>query len=71
MHTRVLSLGLAIVLATGGATFLGGCREKGPAEKAGENVDETMEKLGDKLDPKGPAEKAGRAIDKTVDDVKH
>src|SRR3954470_15528946 len=33
MHTRLLSAGLAIVLATGGATLLSGCREKGPAEK--------------------------------------
>ena len=71
MHTRLLSLGLAIVLATGGATLLGGCREKGPAEKAGEKVDNAMEKVEDKLDPKGPVEKAGRKIDKAVDDVKN
>jgi len=71
MHTRLLSLGLAIVLATGGATLLGGCREKGPAEKAGEKVDDAMEKLEDKLDPKGPVVKAGRKIDKAVDDVKN
>ena len=61
---------VAIVLATGGATLLGGCREKGPAEKAGEKMDNAMEKLEDKLDPKGPLEKAGRKIDKTVDDAK-
>ncbi len=69
-HTRLLSFGLAIVLATGGATLLGGCREKGPAEKAGEKVDNAMDKVEDKLDPKGPAEKAGRKIDKAVDDAK-
>jgi len=71
MHTRLLPLGLAIVLATGGATLLGGCREKGPAEKAGEKVDNAMEKVEDKLDPKGPVEKAGRKIDKAVDDAKN
>ena len=71
MRTRLLSLGLAIVLATGGATLLGGCREKGPAEKAGEKVDNAMDKLEDKLDPKGPAEKAGRKIDKAIDDAKN
>jgi hypothetical protein len=71
MHTRLLSAGLAIVLATGGATLLSGCREKGPAEKAGEKFDNSMDKLEDKLDPKGPAEKAGRKIDKAVDDAKH
>jgi hypothetical protein len=48
---------------------LGACRKKGPAEKAGEKVDETVEKIGDALDPKGPAEKAGRAVDKAVDDA--
>ena len=71
MHTRLLSLALAIGLATGGATLLGGCREKGPAEKAGEKVDNAMEKVEDKLDPKGPVEKAGRKIDKAVDDAKN
>ena len=70
-HGRLLSLVLAIGLATGGTTLLGGCREKGPAEKAGEKVDNAMDKVEDKLDPKGPAEKAGRKIDKAVDDVKH
>ena len=52
----------AVVLA------LGGCREKGPAEKAGEKLDKAGEKISDTLDPKGPAEKLGREIDKAVDD---
>ena len=71
MHTRWLPFVLAIGLAAGGATLLGGCREKGPAEKAGEKVDNAMEKVEDKLDPKGPVEKAGRKIDTAVDDVKN
>ena len=59
---------LAIGLAAGGATLMSGCREKGPAERAGEKVDRTMDKIEDKLDPKGPAEKAGRKIDRAIND---
>jgi hypothetical protein len=44
------------------------CREKGPAEKAGENVDEAVEKVSDAIDPKGPAEKAGEKVDKALGD---
>ena len=69
-HTRLLSATLVIGLAAGGATFLGGCREKGPAERAGDKVDRTIDKIEDKLDPKGPAEKAGEKIDRAVDDIK-
>jgi len=61
----------AILLALAGAGgFLGGCRQKGPAERAGEKMDEAVEKLDDAVNPKGPAEKAGRALDKAVDDMK-
>ena len=42
------------------------CREKGPAEKAGESVDRTVEKVKDAVDPKGPAEKAGEKVDKAL-----
>lgn len=62
--TRIVTVGLALTLI---ASF-GACRKKGPMEKAGEKVDETVEKVGDAINPKGPAEKAGRAIDKAVDD---
>ena len=54
------------------------CEKKGPAEKAGEQVDqaveETKEELGefrdaikDKLDPQGPAEEAGEKIDEAME----
>ncbi|MBK1880874.1 hypothetical protein JIN85_00525 [Luteolibacter pohnpeiensis] len=43
------------------------CKEKGPAEKAGEKLDNAAEKVGDALDPKGPAEKAGEKIDDALD----
>ena len=52
-HTRLLSAVLAAGIVTGGATLITGCREKGPAERAGEKVDRTMDKIEDKLDPKG------------------
>lgn len=42
------------------------CREKGPAEKAGESIDKTVEKVKDAVDPKGPGEKAGEKIDKAL-----
>jgi len=44
-----------------------GCKEKGPAEKAGEKVDEAVEKVGDALDPKGPAEKLGEKVDEALE----
>ena len=43
-----------------------GCEEKGPAEKAGENVDKGVQNLKNAVDPAGPAEKAGRAVDNAV-----
>ncbi|MGE3818560.1 MAG: hypothetical protein AB7I30_03945 [Isosphaeraceae bacterium] len=53
--------GAAVLLATLG--FLGGCEYEGPAERAGEKVDHTVEDLKDSVDPRGPAEKAGEAVD--------
>ena len=57
-----------LVLSTFG---LAACRDKGPAERAGEKMDRAVEKLDDAVNPKGPAEKAGRAVDDAVDDLKH
>ncbi len=42
------------------------CREKGPAEKAGEKVDSAVDKVKDTIDPKGPGEKAGEKIDEAL-----
>lgn len=39
------------------------CREKGPAEKTGEKIDEAADKIKDVVEPKGPVEKAGEKID--------
>ena len=57
---------LAIAVTAG----MPGCREKGPAEKAGEQIDKTADKLKDAIEDKGPAEKAGEAVDEAFDDLK-
>ena len=43
------------------------CEKKGPAEEAGENLDNAVENVKDTLDPKGPAEKAGEKVDDALD----
>ncbi|WP_019625752.1 hypothetical protein [Thioalkalivibrio sp. ALJT] len=40
---------LALMMALGSAT-LAGCDNQGPAEEAGENIDDAMEDAGDALD---------------------
>jgi len=56
-----LGLGLLIV----GSLLIGGCREEGPAEKAGRKVDEAVERL--RHGDEGTLEKAGRKVDEAVD----
>lgn len=56
---RICCLALVVAIAAG-------CREEGPAEKMGKDLDQGVEKLKDAVDPPGPAEKAGRAVDKAV-----
>lgn len=48
------------------AAAVSSCREKGPVEKAGENVDEAVENVKDAVNPKGPVEKAGEKVDKAL-----
>lgn len=57
---------LGLVLAS--VVSLPGCEEKGPAEKAGEKVDNAAKSAADAVDPRGPMEKAGAKVD---DAVKH
>ncbi|MDB6077475.1 MAG: hypothetical protein JWO82_1222 [Akkermansiaceae bacterium] len=42
------------------------CKEKGPAEKAGESIDKAGENIKDAVNPKGPVEKAGEKVDKAL-----
>lgn len=69
---------MVVGLILGLLTFpLAACEKKGPAEKAGEQVDQAMEEakegmeqgaeaIREKIDPQGPAEKAGEKIDETL-----
>lgn len=59
--TTLLFLALSVSLS------LVSCEKKGPAEKAGEKLDEAVKSVGEAIDPKGPGEKIGEALDKAVD----
>lgn len=62
-----------IILSALACLALAGCSEKGPAEQAGENVDQAVEKLKDAVEDagqQGPAEEAGEQIDKAIEDMK-
>ena len=64
-HQRLTGL-TVILLALG----LGACEQQGPAERAGEQVDETMDEAKEALDPQGPAERAGEKLDDAVERAK-
>ena len=49
--------------------FVTGCVQKGPAQRAGENIDRAVESLQDVVDPPGPVEKAGRDLDRAIEDA--
>ena len=62
MKTRLL----IPVLLLPAFALLSSCKEKGPAEKIGEQIDKSAEKVKDAVDPKGPVEKAGEKLDKAI-----
>jgi hypothetical protein len=49
---------------------LGACEDKGPAESAGQNIDQAVEKAKEAVDPQGPAERAGEKVDEAVENAK-
>ena len=51
------------------ALLMAGCDEPGPAEQAGEQLDEAAENIKDTIEPDGPAEEAGEEIDEAIDNV--
>jgi len=65
--------GVILLLIVTLACF-GGCSKKGPAEKAGEKIDEGIEgakdNVEDAVDGQGPMEKAGEATDSVIDEGK-
>jgi hypothetical protein len=58
---------LFAVLLLGAVAVFTGCEAKGPAQRAGENVDKGVQNAKDAINPPGPVEKAGRSVDKTLD----
>ncbi len=46
-----------------------GCDDQGPAERAGEKIDEAVEEMGDKLDREGPMEKFGESLDNAMENT--
>jgi len=52
------------LLVTGVLVGFAGCEEKGPMEKAGEQIDQGVQDAKDTFDPAGPGEKAGEALDR-------
>lgn len=55
---------LVAILALGMATALLGCEEEGPAERAGEQMDEAAEDIG------GAFEELGREVGEAADETK-
>lgn len=53
-------------LLFGAVVTLAGCESKGPAERAGENIDKGIQNAKDTINPPGPGEKAGRSLDKAL-----
>lgn len=54
-------------LLAASALFLVGCQDKGPAQQAGEAVDDAVSEMQDALSGQGPAEEAGERVDEWVD----
>ena len=64
VHKILLASLPAIVLG------VGACEDKGPAESAGQEINQAVEKAEGAVDPQGPAESAGEKIDETVEKAK-
>ncbi len=53
-----------------GVILLVGCENQGPAEQAGENIDNAARNVQDAVTPPGPVEKAGQSVDNAAEGVK-
>jgi len=62
---RVVSV-VSMTMMFGALAAFGGCESKGPAEKAGEQIDQGIQNAKDAVNPPGAGEKAGRAVDKAL-----
>jgi len=65
--SSLLKMWIPVVLVS--LILLVGCSDPGPAEEAGEEIDEAVQEAEDAVDPPGPAERTGRAVDETVEDA--
>ncbi len=48
--------------------FLAGCQDQGPAQEAGEAIDDAASEVQDALSGQGPAESAGEDVDDAIDE---
>lgn len=67
MNTKKLTLGILAVL-TVMIVGLAACQKKGPAEAAGEKIDNAAQKAGEKID--NAANKAGDKLNEAGDKIK-
>ena len=67
MNTKKLTLGILVVL-TVMIVGLAACQKKGPAEAAGEKIDNAAQKAGEKID--NAANKAGDKLNEAGDKIK-
>jgi hypothetical protein len=69
MTTRnLVSISALTAFVLSGVLFTAGCESEGPAEKAGAQVDKSVQDAKDAIIPPGPGQKAGRALDKVGKD---
>ena len=64
LRSKITALAVRTALVLFLALAGGACREEGPAERAGEEIDEALDDAGEAVDD------AGEAVDDAVDDVK-
>jgi hypothetical protein len=57
---------LLATMLFGAVAAFAGCESKGPAQKAGEEIDKGVQSAKDAINPPGPLEKAGRGADKAL-----
>ncbi len=63
MSKSLRSIGLCLAIAFLAALVLTGCREPGPAEEAGQEIDEVVEDAGEALD------ELGEETDQLLEDI--
>ena len=69
MKNWLLKYGRALLLGGGTVLFLAGCETEGPAEKAGERIDQGVENAKEAVEPSPSAEKVGEKIDEAAKEI--